>query len=83
MSLTPTEIQAIAAEVVEQLRPVLSVQEQSELTTAEVAELLRVSIPTVERLVNRQEIPSYLIGRCRRYSREAVLNAVRSQESQR
>lgn len=83
MNLTPSEIQAIATAVVEMLKPILGAQQSVELTSDQVAELLKVSKSTVERWTAGTagcKIPSYLVGRCRRYNREAVLNAVRSQE---
>lgn len=83
MTLTPDQIELIAQKVVEQLKPLLSVQNQSELDSHGVAAMLKISKPTVERLTAEGAIPSYLIGRSRRYSREAVLNAVRNQEAQR
>lgn len=75
MTLTPCEIQLIAAEVVKQLKPLLGKQQQ-ELTIGQAAELLNVSKPTIERWIRDGRIPSYLVGRCRRLSREAVLNAI-------
>jgi excisionase family DNA binding protein len=53
-------------------------QQSAELDVYGVAELLACSVPTVERRTKAGEIPSYTVGRLRRYNRDAVLAAVQS-----
>lgn len=76
--MTPAEIQAIAQEVAKIVVAELTKTAPStELDSTEVAALLKVSKPTIERWTKDGVIPSYLVGRCRRYCREAVLKAVK------
>ena len=48
------------------------------LTYAETMEFLRLSRPTVSRLIARKEIPSYKIGRLRLFDREELIEWVKS-----
>ena len=74
-------VDAIADAVADRLR-IDAVQDvapnrASELDKHGVATLLDVSVPTVERHTSAGLIPSYTVGRLRRYNRDAVLAAVR------
>lgn len=48
------------------------------LTFSEAADLLRISKPTVERLVAKRKIPSYKIGRRRLFDPEELVEWVKS-----
>jgi excisionase family DNA binding protein len=48
------------------------------LTYAETMEFLRLSRPTVSRLIARKEIPSYKIGRLRLFDRDELIEWVKS-----
>jgi excisionase family DNA binding protein len=48
------------------------------LTFSETAELLRISKPTVERLVAEKIIPSYKIGKRRLFDPEELIEWVKS-----
>ena len=77
MNLSQSDIQAIAKEVAKELAAILESrgQPQNELNAKGVADLLGLSVPTIERLTASGEIPSYKIGRSRRYNRDLVLQA--------
>ena len=51
------------------------------MTFAETMEFLRLSRPTVSRLIARGEIPSYKIGRLRIFDREELIEWVKSHRS--
>ncbi len=79
--MTPAEIQELAQEVAKIVLAELKNSSQAtELDSIEVAALLKVSKPTVERWTKDGTIPSYLVGRCRRYNRDAVLQTARKSE---
>lgn len=48
------------------------------LTYAETMEFLRLSRPTISRLIARKEIPSYKIGRLRLFDRDELIEWVKS-----
>ena len=75
--MTPIEISQLAEKIVAMLR---ETPESSELDVNDVATLLKISVPTVERLTASGELPSYTVGRLRRYSKDAVLSKVRAKE---
>lgn len=43
------------------------------LTSAEAAELLRISVPTLHNLVSVGKVPAYKLGRRNRYKKEELL----------
>jgi excisionase family DNA binding protein len=73
-------IERIADAVADRLRAeqIAAPNTSVELDVYGVAELLSCSVPTVERRTKAGEIPSYTVGRLRRYNRDAVLAAVQS-----
>ncbi len=73
--MTPIEISQLAEAIVAKLR---EAPDSSELDVHGVAKLLKVSVPHIERLTASGELPSYTVGRLRRYSRDAVLSKVRA-----
>ena len=85
MNLSQSDIQAIAKEVAKELAAILESrgQPQNELNAKGVADLLGLSVPTIERLTASGEIPSYKIGRSRRYNRDLVLQAIQAKDASR
>lgn len=77
MTLSRIEIEQIAQAVVERLRDG-SETHGSVLDNDGVARLLGCSVATVERLTRSGELPSYQVGRLRRYDRVAVLEAIKT-----
>jgi excisionase family DNA binding protein len=77
MSLTPHEIERLADAVAERIEARLSGRGRavgdSMLDVHEAAELLRCSVPTVERQTRAGVIPSIKVGRLRRYRRADLL----------
>ena len=73
MNLSPIEIdqlaEAIARRLAERTSP------DSLIDVHAVAELYGCSVPTVERLTKSGEIPSFKIGRLRRYCRAELQRA--------
>jgi excisionase family DNA binding protein len=43
------------------------------LTIAEVAELLKISVPSVRRLQQQRRVPFYKVGGCLRFSRNDIV----------
>jgi len=50
------------------------------MTKKEVAEFLRMSIATIDRLIQKGKIPSYKVGRKRLFKKEDLINWVESQK---
>jgi excisionase family DNA binding protein len=48
------------------------------LTTEEVCKLLKISIATLNRLIKRNEIPSYKVGHRRLFDRDELVEWVRA-----
>lgn len=78
--LSPVEIHEIAQQVVELLKPQLIAAAAKQLDADQVAEVLGVSKSTVERWTAAGKIPSYTVGRCRRYSLDDVLESAKKNE---
>jgi excisionase family DNA binding protein len=53
------------------------IMDRKYLTYTETMEFLRLSRPTVSRLIARKEIPSYKIGRLRLFDREELIEWVK------
>lgn len=73
--MSPHEIDALADAIAERLSSRLSskVDTDGMIDCHAVAELLGCSVPTVERLTKSGAIPSYKVGRLRRYRKSEVL----------
>ncbi len=57
--------------------------EEKYLTIKETSTFLRISVSTLNRLVRRNEIPSYRVGHRRLFDRHEVIQWVRTQVSDR
>ncbi len=66
--MTPHEIEMLADAIAERLAGWVPDDDRL-IEKYEAAELLGCSVPTVERLVSRNEIPSIKVGRLRRFRR--------------
>ena len=74
MSLTPSEMQKLADLVAEAVAAKLAGIDPDPMGDVhQAAEWLRCSVPTVERMASKGEIPSHKYGRLRRYRRSEVL----------
>ena len=73
--MSPHELDSLADAIAERVSSLLSSQVDADamIDCHAVAELLNCSVPTVERLTKSGAIPSYKVGRLRRYQRAAVL----------
>lgn len=75
MSMSPLEIERLAERLAELLVVKLSRPANDGLIDVHgAAELLGCSVPTVERLTRRGELPSTKVGRLRRYCPVALRN---------
>ena len=73
--MSPLEINSLADAIAERLSSRLSMQSADPMTDSRgVADLLGCSVPTVERLTKSGAIPSFKVGRLRRYRRADVLS---------
>jgi len=74
MSLTPAEIDRLAEAIAERLADRIGGGATDEVGDVnKAAEWLDCSVPTVERAVRRNEIPSIKVGRLRRFRRADLL----------
>lgn len=73
---TPQQAELIADRIVERLQPKL-IRPQGLLTAQELSDFLGVSLSTVERMTADGDLPSYKIGRGRRYNANEVLASLR------
>jgi excisionase family DNA binding protein len=75
MTLSPVEIERIADVIAERLAALLGNRSDTDevMDKHGVADLMGCSVPTVERLTATGEIPSFKLGRLRKYRRSAVL----------
>jgi len=74
--VTPQELDLLADAIAERLSGRLSSQVDTDamIDNHKVAELYRCSVPTVERTTKSGELPSYKIGRLRRYRKSEILD---------
>lgn len=75
--MTPSDIEAIAEAVADRVAAKLANADRA-LDVHGVAELLGCSVPTVERLNAAGELPSYRVGRLRRFDRGDVLASLKA-----
>lgn len=75
VSMTPVELSQLACLVADELEKRLSTRSVGDawVNVREAAEILGVSIPTVERRTREGIIPSEKLGRLRRYKRSVLL----------
>lgn len=74
--LTPIEIERLADAIAERLAGRLAGAEEDPVGDChDAAGWLRCSVPTIERLVQTKRIPSFTVGRLRRFRRSEVLAA--------
>lgn len=75
--LTPNEIDRLADAIVARLagRVAGAAEEDPVGDCHDAAGWLRCSVPTIERLVQTKRIPSFTVGRLRRFRRSEVLAA--------
>ncbi|MFN6129056.1 MAG: helix-turn-helix domain-containing protein [Planctomycetota bacterium] len=72
--MTPYELERLADAVAEKVAARLAEHDADALVDVHgAAALLNCSVPTVERLTRRKEIPSVKIGRLRRYRPSELL----------
>jgi excisionase family DNA binding protein len=69
--MTPYEIEMLADAIVQKLAG--RVPDDGLIDKHQAAELLRCSVPTIERLVSQNKIPSIKVGRLRRFRRNDLL----------
>lgn len=75
MSLTPREIEALADAISERLAVRLGSEPAEQIGDVhDAAQWLGLSVPTVERQTRAGVIPSFKIGRSRRYRRGDLLS---------
>ncbi|WP_372717245.1 helix-turn-helix domain-containing protein [Novipirellula sp.] len=80
-SMSPEDRAAIVADLVAAMRPLLAEAQEPRLVDGDrMAKLVGVSRPMIDRLRARDVIPSVMVGRCRRYRPDAVIDALESQE---
>jgi excisionase family DNA binding protein len=77
--MSPNEIEQIAEAIADRVADRLASRPAGEglLDVHQVAELLGCSVPTVERLTSRGNIPSLLVGRLRRYRLDDVMSQLK------
>lgn len=68
---------SIVTDVLEGLRPLLSEASEPRLVNREhMAELAGISVPTLDRLVSEQAVPSKLVGSRRLFEPDKVIDAI-------
>jgi len=69
-------IRSVFEEEIKKLKSQTPYQEDQSLTTAQAAGFMKISLPTLYKLIEHEIIPSFHIGRTIRISKNALIQAM-------
>jgi excisionase family DNA binding protein len=76
--MTPNDIDRLADAIADRLASLLASADDPVGDSHAAAEWIACSVPTIERMVRDGRIPSFTVGRLRRFRRSEVLAAMKA-----